>query len=245
MIYARELQQGVLGTAYWFLGFGVEEGGVVGGKRKAELFDSVREEARFRRLERLRRVDIEGQLRVIIGDSVRFRGSESRIVQVVGTREGKIIKGGLEKYLGGKIIVYSGQIKRGDKVDTYEGKARWIVEWMEKGGVIVTTNALGIGIDIPNVRMRLRDYAQESGRAGRDGEKSEAIIIHRVQKGRQPKKQTRGKEGWLEKGMEELVGGKICCRVVLDRIMDGWEGRERCLEGEEMYHMCKRGRVEL
>ncbi|KAM7210795.1 hypothetical protein V8F06_013820, partial [Rhypophila decipiens] len=82
MIYARELQQGALGTAarrdgfrrvsrQWhrFLGFGAEEGGVVGGKRKAELFDSVREEARFRRLERLRRVDIEGQLRVMMGDS--------------------------------------------------------------------------------------------------------------------------------------------------------------------------------
>ncbi|KAM7182564.1 hypothetical protein V8F33_014215 [Rhypophila sp. PSN 637] len=94
MIYARELQQGALGTAvrrdgfrrvsrqwYRFLGFGVEEGGVVGGKRKAEL---------FRRLERLRRVDIEGQLRgsqkKVIQAIVR---GESRIVQVAGTGEGK------------------------------------------------------------------------------------------------------------------------------------------------------------
>ncbi|KAM7210128.1 hypothetical protein V8F06_014490, partial [Rhypophila decipiens] len=78
----------------------------------------------------------------------------------------RVVEGGLERYPGRKIIVYSGQIKRGErlgelllcpvyhsKVDTAEGKARRVAEWMEKGGVIVTTNALGMEIDIPNVRM--------------------------------------------------------------------------------------------
>ncbi|KAK4205856.1 DNA helicase, partial [Rhypophila decipiens] len=118
----------------------------------------------------------------------------------------RVVEEGLERYPGGKIIVYSGRIDRGKRLgallscpvyystlDTTEGKAKRVAEWREKGGVIVTTNALGMGIDIPNVRMvvhvgaprKLRDYAQESGRAGRDGEKSEAIIIHRVQKRRE------------------------------------------------------------
>jgi superfamily II DNA helicase RecQ len=52
-------------------------------------------------------------------------------------------------------------------------------------GVVAATSALGIGVDIPNIRSiiyiglprSLLDYAQESGRAGRDGLRSEAIII--------------------------------------------------------------------
>lgn len=51
--------------------------------------------------------------------------------------------------------------------------------------VIIATSALGIGVDIPDIRCiiyirfprSLLDYAQESGRAGRDYLPSEAIII--------------------------------------------------------------------
>lgn len=54
--------------------------------------------------------------------------------------------------------------------------------------VFTATNALGLGVDAPSIRVvihvgvvrKLRDYAQESGRAGRDGLKSEAIILHRA-----------------------------------------------------------------
>jgi superfamily II DNA helicase RecQ len=52
--------------------------------------------------------------------------------------------------------------------------------------VIAATSALGMGIDIPDIwcvihlgRPRtLLDYGQDSGRAGRDGLASEAVIIH-------------------------------------------------------------------
>jgi superfamily II DNA helicase RecQ len=52
--------------------------------------------------------------------------------------------------------------------------------------VIAATSALGMGIDIPDIRCviylgrprTLLDYGQESGRAGRDGLASEAVIIH-------------------------------------------------------------------
>jgi superfamily II DNA helicase RecQ len=51
--------------------------------------------------------------------------------------------------------------------------------------VFVATNALGLGIDVPHIRVvihigvrsRITDFVQESSRAGRDREKSEAIIL--------------------------------------------------------------------
>jgi superfamily II DNA helicase RecQ len=51
--------------------------------------------------------------------------------------------------------------------------------------VIAATNALGMGVDILDIRVIfhigtpriLLDYTQESGRAGRDSQASKAIII--------------------------------------------------------------------
>ncbi|KAK3620045.1 hypothetical protein LTR22_025757, partial [Elasticomyces elasticus] len=53
------------------------------------------------------------------------------------------------------------------------------------GHVFTSTNALGLGIDVPSIRAvihvvareRMTQYVQESGRAGRDGLASEAIVM--------------------------------------------------------------------
>ena len=64
-------------------------------------------------------------------------------------------------------------------------KAQILGDFYSQKQLIIATSAFGIGIDIANIRVvlhtdrprRLLDYAQESGRAGRDGDSSEAIIV--------------------------------------------------------------------
>jgi ATP-dependent DNA helicase RecQ len=56
--------------------------------------------------------------------------------------------------------------------------------------VIVATNTFGLGIDRPDVRVvvhirpiyQMRNYSQESGQAGRDRKRSEAIILMPVRR---------------------------------------------------------------
>ncbi|MCB0586106.1 MAG: ATP-dependent DNA helicase RecQ, partial [Phaeodactylibacter sp.] len=71
-------------------------------------------------------------------------------------------------------------------LDTEE-RSRKQEEWMNnKSRVVVSTNAFGMGIDKPDVRvvvhMELPDsleaYFQEAGRAGRDGRKSYAVLLY-------------------------------------------------------------------
>lgn len=128
------------------------------------------------------------------------------------------------------------------------GKASMLEEFIEgKQQVIVATSALGMGVDIPDIRCiihvdrprTLLDYAQESGRAGRDGLRSEAVVIEE-EIGRVRKEEEQFKEEQQLVGLyiEGEGGVEGCRRVILDRYLDGRQDRVRCEEEEELCDSC-------
>src|SRR5271168_497342 len=158
----------------------------------------------------------------------------------------------LRQYEQGKTVVYCSSV---DKVkilaevlecDAYysgvEDRERRLEEFVRgKKRIIVATSALGMGIDIPDIRVvwhvdrprTLLDYAQESGRAGRDGLKSEAIMIGGWGGGDYGEKR---EEVEL---VERLVSTEGCRREVLEEYLDGLSG-QACEEGDEKCDGCER-----
>lgn len=112
----------------------------------------------------------------------------------------KIIREWL-KHTDGQVIVYSNTIerveslcahlrKKGFAADYYHGKCEDKPQRLRrfregKTRIMVATNAFGLGVNIPDIRLvihhapliGLDDYLQEVGRAGRDGEKSKALLL--------------------------------------------------------------------
>ncbi|OBT50806.1 hypothetical protein VE04_09299, partial [Pseudogymnoascus sp. 24MN13] len=180
-----------------------------------------------------------------------------------------------------KIIVYSQEIKEAGKlsealgcmlyhakVDDRSGKDKRLSEWKsgnEESRVAVASKALGLGVDTGDTRAvvyagmprDLADYVQESGRAGRDGLPSEAIVLlleetakrrkgvnSRELGGARPvvyrhKKETGDREEEeMTREIEEYVRGR-CRRMVIDRVMDDNLHRKGCVEGEECCDLCR------
>jgi superfamily II DNA helicase RecQ len=147
------------------------------------------------------------------------------------------VKTKLEEYIApSKIVIYSGSIEQtieiGEalecpvyyyNIDDRARKARRMKELIEGSSrVIAATNALGLGIDLPDIRVvihigeppKLRDYSQESGRAGRDSKSSEAIIVYRHIK--QPKQWSKSWAQSRGKDIVDFMAGYNCRRVIMD-----------------------------
>jgi superfamily II DNA helicase RecQ len=166
------------------------------------------------------------------------------------------------KYRTGKVVVYGNSVpkikalakKLGCNAYHHDaiGKASMLAGFMaDKQRVIAATSALGMGVDIPDIRcivhidwpFSVLDYAQESGRAGRDGLRSEAVMI--VQDGDQraaDDKQTEAEQALVRTFAG--AGGRAaqCRRVVLDGYLDRREEkRVGCEGGEEKCDVCRSG----
>jgi superfamily II DNA helicase RecQ len=106
-----------------------------------------------------------------------------------------------------------------------------------------------MGVDIPNIRSiihiglprSLLDYAQESGRAGRDGLRSEAIIV-------QPHGFLRPKwdpihkvpvKAQAEQCRLDRYISQDCRRVILDEYLDSYQ-RQYCGESDDIEQRCDR-----
>ena len=98
----------------------------------------------------------------------------------------------------------------------------------------MATSAFRMGIDITDIRLIvyigwpriLLDYAQESGRAGRDGLKSEAVIIIRKSQFAEPG------EAPADRLVNNFVKGQRCKREILDGYLDGRKDRVGCDDAE-------------
>jgi len=190
----------------------------------------------------------------------------------------RLVEGKLEEYPApAKIIIYSSSIVTTQEVSGALGCHTYYRDvgdaavkdeirkaWESADGrVVVATNAFGLGIDRPDVRVvvhigpiyQLRNYSQESGRAGRDGKRSEAIILMPVgrpealQKAHEHAQQrpatfyismtAKEKQRIEQQKVERFVSGARCRRIYLDHEMDGRIDRVRCEDAEERCDVCQ------
>ncbi|PCD24312.1 hypothetical protein FGRA07_11291 [Fusarium graminearum] len=128
---------------------------------------------------------------------------------------------------------------------TEEEKMAILERWLTAADspiTIVATAALGRGFDYPHVRLvihvdapsLLTDFSQESGRAGRDGEVAESIIL--LSAAWQPQL---GRPVAADKeAMQLYLMQEYCSRGVLSQFLDSKADWRWCMEGEELCSVC-------
>jgi superfamily II DNA helicase RecQ len=129
-------------------------------------------------------------------------------------------------------------------------RAGRLEEWVEQGGLIVATSALGTGVDYAGIVYILHigmpwsitDFAQASGRGGRGGEEFDVVVV--LEQGEVEKRMERESDDIEVVAMGQFLVGSGCRRELLGSYMDvkGVGCREinavrcdRCGEGEDAW----------
>jgi hypothetical protein len=92
---------------------------------------------------------------------------------------------------------------------------------------------------------KIEDYSQESGRAGRDGNPSEALVFSYISKEASKKREPIISTTPIPTNVEVLdikdyLSGAFCRRIVLDFVLDGRRDRSSCEAGEEFCDICSK-----
>ncbi|UVI31902.1 DNA helicase RecQ [Paenibacillus spongiae] len=120
--------------------------------------------------------------RKFLRDYVKQRHDQSGIIYTATRKEAEEVCSDLQRQ-GVSVSKYHGGLSDDERADAQE-KFRF-----DDVRVMVATNAFGMGIDKPNVRYvvhwqmpgDVESYYQEAGRAGRDGEESECVLLFEPQ----------------------------------------------------------------
>lgn len=107
------------------------------------------------------------------------------------------------------------------------------------------TNMLGLGLDAPGVRVvihvamsfLLRQYVQESGRAGRAGLLSESIVLMPTWRTKAGETR-RSFSTKLDEPAKAFLTSTACRRIAIDSHMDGRQDRRQCEVGEVPCDLC-------
>ena len=130
-------------------------------------------------------------------------------------------------------------------LDTYERERRQ-KRWQQGQSVMVCTNAFGMGIDKPDVRLvihydlpdSLEAYSQEAGRAGRDGKTAYAVLLY--SKDDRTKLKKRQYDNFPAREFVEEVYNKVCDYLVVG--LESGAGHAFALHVDDV---CKRMRLPL
>ena len=112
---------------------------------------------------------------------------------------------------------------------TSDGKDEVTEKWLKKGGFLTATGALGTGVDFPGVvyivhvgiPYGLIDFAQESGRGGRNGEAVDSIILLDNREYQKLEKTDVAALTTDEFFMRQFIQGRECRRLALGQYLDG------------------------
>jgi RecQ family ATP-dependent DNA helicase len=191
---------------------------------------------------------------VRVGKKVNKKEVEEIVVRTIEQKR--------RKHRTGKMIIYGNNREKVEQLARRVGckayhaetvdRAQVLEEFMAgKQQMIVATSALGMGVDIADIRciihvewpLTLLDYAQESGRAGRDGQRSEAVVIaHEGGQWRAKDSEEEMQQARVWQLVDGVEGRATCRRVILDGYLDRREReRTQCEEGEAKCDVCRGG----
>lgn len=127
---------------------------------------------------------------------------------------------------------------------TEEERAAILSQWIANPAqpAIIATSALGIGFDYPHVRWVVHvdapgeasSFSQESGRAGRDGQKASSIVL--LWSGWKP--QLEGHLSPDQEAMQLYLSQQHCSRGVLSQFLDAPPDWRWCMATDEPCQVC-------